>query len=277
MLTRESKAGPRRAVLGGVILCAGILVVFAVGAAQDSEPEPRALPTTTEPLGISPQADRILREMGDFLKRAKEFTFRAEVAYDSVQSGGQKLQFGGVSDVSVRRPNRLHVEYRGDERKSRVVYDGKKFFLHDLAANVYSSTDISAPLDEAIDLIFEKYGFSVPVADLVHSDVYGTLTESVRSGHLVGRHEVDGTLCNHLAFTQEGIDWQIWIEDGPRPLPRKLLITYKDEEGSPQYSARFTRWDLKPSFSDSTFRFQPQAGADQIEFLSAQQSQEVHP
>ena len=74
MLTRESKAAPRgpaSAVLGGGILCAGFLLVFAVGAAQESEPEPQASPTAAEPLGISPQADRILRDMGKFLKRAK--------------------------------------------------------------------------------------------------------------------------------------------------------------------------------------------------------------
>ena len=43
--------------------------------------------------------------------------------------------------------------------------------------------------------------------------------------------KVQGQLCHHLAFRQEDIDWQIWIENGPTPLPRKFLITDKKAKG----------------------------------------------
>ena len=116
-------------------------------------------------------------------------------------------------------------------------------------------------------LVFDRYGFSVPISDLVYSDPYKALTGHVQHGFWVGLHAVDGTPCHHLAFLQETIDWQIWIEDGPRPVPRKLLITYKDEPGSPQYTARLSGWDFHPRISDGWFEFRPPVGADQIEFL----------
>ena len=100
---------------------------------------------TNEPLrmtdgikGIEPQADRILREMSDYLKAHQEYNFYAEITYDSMLSNGQEIQYGGATDVSVRPPDKLHVEYRGDERQSRVVFDGTSITLCDLAANVYS-------------------------------------------------------------------------------------------------------------------------------------------
>ena len=32
------------------------------------------------------------------------------------------------------------------------------------------------------------------------------------------------------------MDWQIWIEQGEKALPRKLVITYKDSPGYPQFT-----------------------------------------
>ncbi len=222
---------------------------------------------------VGAQADRILRQMSEYLRTAGEFTFHADISYDAVLTSGGKIQYGGTADISVRRPNRLHVAYRGDERHSRVFFDGQTITLYDVAVGVYAVTAVPAEIDKAVDFIFDKYGFSVPIADLVYADPYATLTEKVQSGSLVGRHAVDGTPAYHLAFTQETIDWQIWIEDGPRPLPRKLVITYKNEPGSPQYAARLSGWDFQPRLSDHYFQFHPPAGASEMEFLNPQQAE----
>ena len=50
-------------------------------------------------------------------------------------------------------------------------------------------------------------------------------------------------------------------------MPRKLVITYKDEPGFPQYTARLSKWNLQPRLSDHYFHFHPPAGADEIEFM----------
>jgi hypothetical protein len=80
--------------------------------------------------------------------------------------------------------------------------------------------------------------------------------------------------CHHLAFSQETIDWQIWIEDGPRPVPRKLVITYKTEPGSPQYVARLSGWNFQPRFSKHFFTFEAPAGAGEMEFLTVENAPE---
>jgi len=216
-------------------------------------------------------ADRILREMGEYLASAQEFAFQAEVSYDTLAANGQKILFGGVAKVSVRRPDRLRTEFTGDERRSQAVFDGQTFVVYDAAAKVFAVTKVPSEIDAAVDQVVEDYGFSAPVADLVYSDPYRTLIENVETGFLVGRHLVAGTPCHHLAFSQQAIDWQIWIEDGPRPVPRQLLITYKNEPGSPQYIARLSGWSFQPRFSEHYFRFHPPVGSDEIEFLSLRQ------
>lgn len=257
----------RTAMLLAACIFVGVLPEKTNAESQESDGEGQLSQSSEEISGITPRADRILREMSEYLKKASEFTFHAEVEYDAVLASGQKIQFGGASKVTVHRPNRLHVEYQGDERRTRVVFDGRTITIHDLAANVYAVAEVPPEIDAALDRVFEQYGISVPIADFVYADPYETLTENVYGGYVVGRHAVDGNPCHHLAFSQETIDWQIWIEDGPTPLPRKIVITYNDEDGRPQYSARFTHWNLQPRVSGHFFQFHPPEGADRIDFL----------
>ena len=50
------------------------------------------------------------------------------------------------------------------------------------------------------------------------------------------------------------------------PLPLKLVITYKMEDGYPQYTALFSNWDLGPGLNDAVFEFTPPEGAIKIVF-----------
>ena len=73
--------------------------------------------------GVDALASSILQSMSDYLKSAEELGFRADIVYDAVSLDGQKLQYGGTAEVALRRPNRLHVEYDGDENSRTVVID----------------------------------------------------------------------------------------------------------------------------------------------------------
>lgn len=78
-----------------------------------------------------------------------------------------------------------------------------------------------------------------------------------------GQDFVAGVLCDHYAFRQGKIDWQIWITNGDQPLPRKVVITDRSDEARPQ-SVSLLNWNLKPSFKDSAFTFVPPKGAQPI-------------
>ena len=89
----------------------------------------------------------------------------------------------------------------------------------------------------------------------------------VKSGFYEGLHMVNGIKCHHLSFTQDNVDWQIWIEDGPQAVPLKVVISYKNLDGCPQYSATLSDWDFNVRLPDLVFTFEAPAGAEQIEFL----------
>ena len=73
-----------------------------------------------------------------------------------------------------------------------------------------------------------------------------------------------GGVCRHLAFTGVNADCQIWIADGPKPLPRKIVINFKTIAGSPQVTQIFSDWDLVSPISDSVFTFVAPDGASKI-------------
>lgn len=219
---------------------------------------------------IDQRADRILREMGELLGNAEAFSFRADISYDTFADWGQEIQYEGVAELAVRRPDRLNVVFHGDNRKSRVVFDGESLVFHDLFTNLYASMKAPGEIDNAIDQLFEHYGESVPIADLLYSNPYEALIESSDFGVVIDRLTADEATSYHLVFSGEVLDWQIWIDKGPRPVPRQLVITYKEEPGAPQYRARFSNWDFKPHLSEHYFDFTPPANAGEMEFLPVQ-------
>ena len=215
--------------------------------------------------GVESRADTLLRNMSDYLKTASEFSFRVEVDYDQVLDSGQKILYGRRSEVALRRPDGLHVLINGDLINERMWYDGKTFVLLDLTNQEYGKISVPSNIDDALDFLARKYGISSPVADVLYSDPYKILTEKLTTGIYVGNSTVRGIPTHHLAFTQDNIDWQLWIEDGARPVPRKALITYKNVTSSPQITMWLSNWNFAPRLADSLFEFLPPENAKQVE------------
>ena len=247
-----------------IIMLTACLLLGAIGCSSSQEDDYILVEQTYQ---IETFADSLLKEMGDYLKSADAFTVHAESSYDDVDQDGLTVRYGGSADVSMRRPDGLHSVFVGDERQTTTYFDGKTVTIYNAKVNMYTVTEVPADIDGAVDALYDKYGISVPLADLVYADPYEILIDNVLGARWVGRHSIAGVPCNHLAFTQETVDWQIWIEDSDQPVLRQFLITYKNEPGCPQYLARLKDWDFEPQFSNNFFKFQPPAGSDEMEFL----------
>jgi hypothetical protein len=216
---------------------------------------------------IEPKADQHLKAMAKYLAGLKSFSFQAEEFFDDVQDDGQKIQFGNQRHISLRRPNKLTGEAKGDTSDTHYYYDGKTITVHDRGHKTYATEKVAGTIDAMLDELHEKYGIDRPLADFLFSDPYKVLTEHVQSGAYVGLHHVGKAKCHHLAFRQKILDWQIWIEEGDKPLPRKFLITFKRQAGEPQYTALIYRWDVNPELGDEAFRFRPPEGIRKVDFL----------
>lgn len=220
---------------------------------------------------VEPKADKILQQMGDYLKSATQFTFRAQSSYDKVSATGQKLQYGETVNASVRRQDGLYADIKGDLINNRFWYDGKKITMLETKLNLYAVTDAPSDIDSALRHAVKHFGITAPLSDLVISDPYASLIQNVETGSYVGLHCVNNVKCHHLAFTQPNLDWQIWIEDSRQLVPRKIVISYKQAEGHPQYVSLLSDWDFSPHLPDSVFSFIAPDKAEEIEFVPVEE------
>lgn len=250
-------------------MCALVVLSAMSAPAADVKP-PGAKPA------IDPRADELIKRMGDYLAQAPYFSVNAEIWQDVQLASGQRIQAGRSVDLQVRRPDRFHAEVHSTRRNRGLYYDGKSITLLNRVQNLYGSIPAPPTLDEALDLASERFGITMPLEDLMVSDPYHNAIRKAVSGTDLGPVTVLGVACEHLAFSQGLVDWQIWIEEGATPVPRKLVITYKDEEGSPQYTAILSHWDFETKLPDFLFSFEPPAGATKIGVAEIKSANQTH-
>ena len=218
--------------------------------------------------GIDPEAARLLQRMTGFLGDQQRFSLQTTNTVEVVLEDGQKIQFTGTARTSVQRPDRLHSERIGDVLAQSLVYDGSTLTLSNPDDGYYATVDAPPTLDGMLDFARDVLDVVAPAGDLITRDAYGRLVADSRSGFVVGKSWVGGVRCDHLAFRGYGVDWQVWIEDGDRPLPRKYVITTLDVDGAPQAEILVTEWNLSPTFGEEQFRFTPANGATRIDFIT---------
>ena len=109
------------------------------------------------------------------------------------------------------------------------------------------------------------------------SNPYEVLNADVIDAKHIGRGIVNGVECEHLAFRNDDTDWQIWVEVGARPFPRKLVITSKTLTGAPQYTLLVTDWKSDAMIPPGAFAFAAPAGMKKVEFKDLIDVDEVPP
>jgi hypothetical protein len=218
---------------------------------------------------VDVDADKVLRQMSVYMNSLQKFTLRAYNTTDAIITTGQKLQSGSTVDLSIRRPDRFRVQSKGSTINKYLFYDGKTITAYVKHVNFYAVMDAPSTIDKALKHALESYALNAPMAEFIVKNSYDTLKDSINSGYYLGLDYVQGVECHHLAFRQDDIDWQIWIENSKTPLPRKFIITDKWVFGAPQFTVVFADWNLSPRLKDKDFVFVPPVGSEEIDFLPA--------
>lgn len=249
----------------------GCLVALLLASTAPAWP-PQATADDPAARHVDPRADDALKRMSEHLRKLPRFTLSALHEYDLVTESGQKIQMSRQMTIRVERPHGLLVQGAGDDGVRAYIYDGHSFTVVDYESRIYSRVQAPETIDRMLDLLAERYGLSVPTADLVGENAYATLMADVTRGDYVGRSRIGSAPCHHLAFVQPNLDWQIWIADSDKPYPLKLVLTYKLDPGSPQFIARMDAWNLETAIDPKQFEFQPppEFNAAPLEPLSSQ-------
>ena len=238
-------------VIGGL----GVFLLFVAQPTKASEPDDR-------------KAKDILQKMAMTLAGAEQFSVTLLSSYDAPQSNGQMVEFGALREIQVKRPNKLRVDkLRSDGDKSVLVFDGKEIIAHSVKENVYAKTEKAGTVDDAIKYLVGVLNTPLPLARMLRTTLPGELEKMVEEIDYVELNKLTDVPTDHLAVRTRDVDFQIWITQGEKPLPKRIIITYKRFRGDPQFRAEFSNWNLGARNVIGPFAYTPPKDAEKVPML----------
>jgi hypothetical protein len=201
---------------------------------------------------IDPVALEQINRMHSAMERFPTYRMTLTTLSDEALPSGLLVQEGQKGVIQIARPNRLAIAVERDSGEKWAAWlVGGKLVLYDKTEARYARLDLPLAIDQALDELGERYGLEMPLIDIVSGLRRAGLLDRVQTGLYLGTELVAGKECHHMLFRQPVADWQIWIEKEDPALPRKILLTYKDEPDQPTYQTTITKWDTAPNFKDS--------------------------
>ncbi len=251
---RASILIPARLALAPLAAVASLAAASSLAATQEVPKTP----------AVDPQAKEALTRMGEAFKALPAFGLHQEITREQVIDGDLKVQKSSTADILVRRPDRMKADIVGDDDKSHsLFYDGKTLTVFVPANNYYAQTAAPNTIGATIDMAASTYGVDFPTPDLLRAASGEDFSEGLTAAGYVGKSRVGDDECDHYAYRNAEVDYQLWIETGDKALPRKFVITSKKDPAEPEYTAVNT-WNLSPKVDDAAFVFTPPEGATKI-------------
>ena len=262
--------------LAGPVLWALLALGPALGAERTppggaAQPQTDAADQEADQDGDAIDSDAlgILMRMADALAQAKGFTVTIRSNYDVVQDTGEKIEFGERRMVTLSRPNALKVESQDSAGKKTIVtYDGKAITVYTPADNVYGEVEKAGSVDDAVHYLVQDLQTRLPLALLLVTTLPDELDQRLVALDYVERDVLTPVPTDHLVGQTDEVDFQVWIPAEGPPLPQRITITYKNDDGEPQFRADLTDWVLNPDVSAAQLAFRPPDGAERIPFLT---------
>ncbi len=239
MIKRATKCEQRHSV---VIFAAALISVIGSGMPLEARADEAA-------------AKALLKAMSDYVAGQKSISFSFDSDLEIVTKDKQKLALASSGTVTLNRPDKIHVTRHGGFANIEAIFDGKTLSLIGRNANVYGQVDVPGSIDHLIDELRDTYHRPVPGADLLQSNLYDALMPLVVDVKDLGSGVIGGVECDHLAFRNNEVDWQIWIAQGARPYPCRYVITSKLVDDGPQYSVRIRDWKAGNEVASDDFSF----------------------
>jgi hypothetical protein len=249
--------------LAGLAACLTVAVSPVIVQAQQSSASPPA-----QGVSDAAHAKALLMRMADYVATAQAFSVTVDASYDVVQASGQKIEFGEIRHITLKRPDDLRVDLvQRDGAKEEIFFDGQKLTLFNPGENIYASLTRPGSVDDTIDYFIYNLQTRLPLSVLLETSLPQVLGQGVTSVATVDDETLAGREVEHLAARAKNVDFQVWIATGEEAVPLRVLITYKLAPGQPQFSAALSDWNFQPKIDPSEFAFVPPAGAESVAFM----------
>ena len=213
---------------------------------------------------VDQAAVQAIQNMSKYLSSLNSFKLSTEGTLDAVTADGQRVQMDGSTQYAVKRPGFV-IKYASDKKNRDFYYDGKQFTVYSPNLGYYATIPAPPTNREVLNIIYDKYGIRLPLEDLFRwNDTNAPRIENFRAAYNLGTVTLDGVKTTHYAFREPDVDWEVWIDQGDKPLPRKLSIVDRTDPARPAFTTRLN-WSPNAAVSASDVTFAPGPDAMKIQ------------
>lgn len=250
----------------GSVLAAEVAPAQPVAKAAPAAPQAEAAPVATAP-ERDPKAMEILLRMANYLAKAPALKVTVLSSYDAIQEDGEFIEFGDRRRIELQRPDRMYVDVeRSDGDKGELFFDGKALIAFRSAENIYAVAEKTGTVDDALVYVVKDLQIPVPLARMLTTTFPQQMETLVTSIDYVETNRLFDVPTDHLAVRGEEVDFQVWVAQGDAPFPRRVIITYKNAPGQPQFRALLSDWSTA-TVDAGRFVFTPSDGAEKVPLI----------
>jgi hypothetical protein len=221
-----------------------------------------------QPMACSPakpkSAEEVVRRMSDRLAAAQTLSFTTQEKHQR-RRGGKVVDIARSRSFQVKRPGALTFRTVGGEMGGGSgTYDGQSLTLVWPEQKAYARVKMPPTIDAALERLEEHFNTPLAVGDLLHTNAYGLLVASDMAGRYVGREKVGAAECDHVAFSHERVDWELWVASTGEPTPCRIVITTKGKSGPLTSDVSFGDWNLAATPAPNAFEAQVPSDYERI-------------
>ena len=241
--------------------CAAALAALpAYAQAPSTTLDTVATPDANNP--VDPDVIDALKKMSAYLMTLQTFRLTSTSTRDVVTADGQKVQLDFVANYQVKRPG-IVIDLQSDQKARQFFYDGHNFTIYSPLLKYYATVPAPATNREFLKALYDRTGIELPLEDLFRwaDDDHQEDIAKLTSAYNVGTARINGAQTEHFAFRSADFDWELWIQKGDQPLPRKFVLIDRTDPALPAFTARLD-WEINPTLDPAAFTFTP--GPDAI-------------
>jgi hypothetical protein len=211
----------------------------------------------------------IIDRMTDVIGDLESCSFTLHTARDVVDSQALLVKQFDNYQVYMSGSDKMLVNAYGHKGHREFWYNGRQLAHYNQDENNYGILLAPDNTITMIDSLSKLYQMEFPAADFF----YPTFTDDLL-GHsdqlkFLGIVDINGQECFHILSSNKEMTMQFWITNDAYNLPARFAITYKTKEGTPQYEAAFSNWQINPNLPVAMFDFQPPPGSAKVRIMAA--------
>ena len=207
------------------------------------------------------KASKIIHKAYKYLGSKNSYSFDAVVSDDLSATGPIARLHKEQFTVKVDRPNQFRIDITSDKRHRISYLSDGIYTIYDHGTGYYGQVETAAGIDQSLDILDEYYGIKYMLSALLYSDMNKRTKTS--GGKYFGTTDVDGVLCDYIAFNTGDSIVHLWVQSGEKPLIKSYRVIDTTSKEIPE-SGGSLHWNTNVKSVQSEFVFTIPKDAEQI-------------